>query len=318
MSTLALDPDYKKATEAFAGAVQPVFEDALSLRAYINTAIPLIGSLHPRPEGVQETKFEFQAKDGTTLNIWRFSPSATPSSAPGPAALYIHGGGMVSGSVEVWKDDIMRYVAEAGIPFFGVGYRLAPEFPFPTPVDDSYAALEWLRDHAAEQRIDPKRIALFGESAGGGIAAGVALMARDKSFAPPIAKQLLIYPMVDDRTKVGLENPMSQFLVWTDKNNTIGWSAYLGPESERAQVSPYAAPARATDVAGLPRTYIDVGGLDMFRDEDIAYAGKLAAASVDVEFHLYPGAPHGWEYGSPSIPSARRAIENRIRALRDL
>ncbi|KAK3361977.1 Alpha/Beta hydrolase protein [Lasiosphaeria ovina] len=317
------DPDFWKAFEPFAAIPRPVADDALTQRANSNATLELVFAMIPETPGVEETEFKYQTKDGKTLTMYRFTKSATTTDAKkaekppsGPAVLFVHGGGFISGSVPVFRNAITYYVAKTGIPFFAPGYRVAPENPFPGPVDDVYAGLEWLRDHAKEQDVDPARIALFGPSAGGGLAAGVTLLARDKGFTPPIAKLLLLYPMLDDRTFVPPDNLLSKFVTWTQKNNEIGWGAYLGPD--RSNVSPYAAPARATDVSGFPVTYIDCGSLDLFRDETLAFAAKLAAANIDVELHLYPGVPHGFEAPFWDTPVSQKAQEIRVWALRDL
>lgn len=320
MSNLRYDPDFVQAIAGQTGGIMPVAEDALQLRTTVNNIMGFIAARLPLDPSVQETTLNFTAKDGTTLPLYKFTPAnvaAGGQSGPRPAILFVHGGGMVAGSVALFKNDITSFAAATGIVIYGVGYRLAPEFPFPTPIEDVYASFEWLREHSAEEGIDPARIAICGASAGGGIAAGVSLMARDKGMTPPLAKQILIYPMIDDKTEVGATDPLSQFLTWTSSNNTLGWGAYLGDDKGKVSVSPYAAPARATDLSGLPRTYIDVGGLDLFRDEDIVFAAKLAAANVDVEFHLYPGLPHGWESAAPGIPVTKRAMQNRVAAMLD-
>jgi acetyl esterase/lipase len=156
----------------------------------------------------------------------------------------------------------------------------------------------------------------MGDSAGGGLAAGVCLMARDRN-GPAVAQQLLIYPMLDDRPAASAAAPL-RYLTWTYDDNLTGWGALLGEDAGSEHVSPYAAPARATDLAGLPDTYIDVGDLDIFRDEDIAYARRLSEAGVPTEFHLHPGCPHAFEALADSADVSKRAIDDRIRRLLSL
>jgi acetyl esterase/lipase len=211
---------------------------------------------------------------------------------------------------------VRQYVAEAGVPMLVVDYRIAPEHPHPTPVEDCYAALVWLADHASTLGIDPARLAVMGDSAGGGLAAGVCLLARDRG-GPAIAQQLLIYPMLDDRT-VTPDPQLLPFLTWTYDDNVTGWGALLGESAGTDVVSPYAAPARATDVSGLPDTYIDVGDLDIFRDEDITYARRLSDAGVPTELHLHSGCPHSFEALARAADVSRRAIADRVRRLRAL
>jgi len=204
----------------------------------------------------------------------------------------------------------------SGVPMLVVDYRVAPEHPHPTPVEDCYAALRWLTENASALGVDPTRIAVMGDSAGGGLAAGVSLLARDRG-GPPIAQQLLIYPMLDDRTRTP-DPQLVPFLTWTYDDNVTGWAALLGDSAGIDAVSPYAAPARATDVSGLPDTYIDVGELDIFRDEDIAYARRLSDAGVPTELHLHPGCPHAFEALARGADIAQRAIGDRVRRLRAL
>jgi acetyl esterase/lipase len=174
--------------------------------------------------------------------------------------------------------------------------------------------LEWVHDHALEFQVDPARIGIFGESAGGGLAAATAIMARDRKLNPPLAKQILVYPMLDDRNKkdFGIYNDL---VTWKQEDNVTGWSAMLGDRVGADDVEPTAAPARITDASGLPPTYLDVGSFDLFVDENIAYVAKLVAANIEVEFHLYPGLPHGFELVAPGIPVTRMATENRVRAV---
>jgi acetyl esterase/lipase len=212
-----------------------------------------------------------------------------------------------------------RAVAAQGVQHFAVDYPRAPEHPAPASLEDCYAALQWLSAHARELHVDPARIVIYGVSAGGGLAAGVALMARDRGLSPPLAKQVLVYPMLDDRTHYPDDWPARPFLTFTAEDNVMSWDAYVGADKrgrEDADVSIYAAPGRAENLEGLPSTYIDVGGLDLFRDENLRFAQRLAEANVEVEFHLYPGLPHGFE--NPQTWVTTRAVENRIKAVQSV
>jgi acetyl esterase/lipase len=214
-------------------------------------------------------------------------------------------------------DSVVRgYVAASGVPMLVVDYRVAPEFPYPVPVEDCYAALLWLIDHAGELGVDPARVAVMGDSAGGGLVAGVCLLDRDRG-GPDVAQQLLIYPMLDDRSRAPVPE-LSSFLTWTYDDNVTGWSALLPDAAGTETVAPYAAPARATDLSGLPPTYIDVGDLDLFRAEDVCYASRLADAGVPTELHVHPGCPHAFDAMAPSASVTQRAIADRVRRLRSL
>jgi acetyl esterase/lipase len=216
-----------------------------------------------------------------------------PRDLVGPAAcLYsMHGGGYVIGGHDV--DDAMfdSVCPKLGIVGVSVGYRLAPETPYPGPLDDCYAGLRWTHDHAAEIGVDPARIGITGTSAGGGLCAALALLARDRGEVA-VRFQLLDCPMLDDR-QITPSSQLDDLLMWTRVSNEFGWRAYLGDRYGTDAVPGYAAPARADDLRGLPEAYVSVGGADGFRDEDIIYAMRLYEAGVPTELHVYPGAPHG-------------------------
>jgi acetyl esterase/lipase len=240
-----------------------------------------------------------------------------PRSAPGPlpALLWLHGGGHVIGRAEWASTQVKRIVAAVGCAAVSVDYRLAPEEPFPGQVEDCYAALRWLHAGAAGLGVDPARLAVGGSSAGGGLAASVALLARDRGEVP-LAFQLLIAPMLDDRTGTeGEPHPHTGEFVWRREHNRFGWGAFLGQEPGGADVSPYAAPARAERLEGLPPAFIGVGALDLFLDEDIVYAQRLIRAGVPTELHVYPGAPHGF-YTLASTQVAQAATRDYLDALR--
>ncbi|KAK3904705.1 Alpha/Beta hydrolase protein [Staphylotrichum tortipilum] len=341
VSTLRLDRDYQAATAAYAGIVPPVPNSAASLRKLNNAAITAVmrAFLCPEASSVEETILPYQSLDGTPLTLHHFRPRqseqkpAPPtarrnnnsSNNTRPAVLYLHGGGFVSGSVDAFRKDIIRYCAATGTDFFAPGYRLAPEHPYPAPLDDAYAALCHVRDRAGELGIDRARVAVMGISAGGGLAAGLALRCRTEEMAPPLRKVVLVYPMLDDRTRLVETDPLVPLVTWTDVKNMLGWRAYLGRDGLAStenlvagEVEEEAAPARAGKLDGLPPVYLDVGGLDLFKGESVRFVQRLAEASVDVEFHLYPGVPHAWEWMAPGVEVTKRAVENRVRALKDV
>ncbi|KUH93325.1 alpha/beta hydrolase [Mycobacterium sp. IS-3022] len=267
-------------------------------------------------EGVEVTRYSLRTDDGATLPLGWYR-RAGPQ--PGSAALYLHGGGMIFGLEHIGRlyDAAVRdYVAASGVPMLVVDYRIAPEHPHPQPVEDCFAALRWLAGNATTLGVEPGRIAVMGDSAGGGLAAAVCLLARDRG-GPAIAAQILIYPMLDDRPSS--PNPaLTPFLTWTYDDNATGWGALLGANAGTDSVSPYAAPARAADLSELPDTYLDVGDLDIFRNEDIAYACRLADAGVPTELHVYPGCPHAFEALARNAGISQRAISDRVRRLRSV
>ena len=299
--------------EAMADAPHPAVGDIATRRVALEAMMAETAALQPTPADVTTTDFHAVAGDGTKVLLRWY---AKDGAAPGSAALYLHGGGMILGSVTLYDAPIARYVSASGVPMLAVDYRLAPEHPDPTPVEDVYAGLRWLHDHAAELGVDPARIAVMGDSAGGGLAAGVTLLARDRG-GPAVAHQILIFPMLDDRTTTP-DPELVPFATWNYEDNATGWSALLGDRAGGPDVSPYAAPARAADLTGLPPTYLEVGQLDIFRDEDLDYARRLGASGVDVEFHLHPGVPHEFETFAWDTDVARRAVADRLRVLGSL
>ncbi|MGW4947244.1 alpha/beta hydrolase [Actinoplanes sp. NPDC004185] len=230
---------------------------------------------------------------------------------PVPAIYFIHGGGMIAGDNRFGLPEMLDLAEPLGTAVVSVEYRLAPETPHPGPVEDSYAGLRWLSEHADELGVDPGRIVVAGMSAGGGLAAGVALMARDRG-GPTIAGQLLLSPMLDDRNDSPSARQMRGIGIWDTRSNETGWNALLG-EAVRGgpEVSPYAAPARAEDLSGLPPTFIDVGSAETFRDEDVAFASRLWQAGGRSELHVWPGGFHGFDVVAPSDAISRDAIAAR-------
>ena len=220
-----------------------------------------------------------------------------------PCIYWMHGGGLILGSNVGDDPRFDRWCPRLGCVGVSVDYALAPESKYPGPLDDCYAGLQWLHAHADELGVDRKRIGIGGASAGAGLAAGLALLVRDRGELP-LAFQALIYPMIDDR-QITVSSRW-QDPVWPPNANRYGWDSYLGDLRGDA-VPCYAAAARATDLRGLPPTYISVGALDVFADEDIDYANRLRHAGVAVELHVYPGAPHGFDGLTPGTAIARRA-----------
>jgi acetyl esterase/lipase len=245
-----------------------------------------------------------------TLRIYR------PDEVAGPIGIYdVHGGGFILGDIDASHAGNVALARAVGAVVVSVEYRLAPEAPFPAPLEDVYAGLVWFAEHAADYGVDPARIAIHGISAGGGLCAGLALLARDRG-GPAIAFQYLGVPEVDDRLTTPSMTAFTDTPIWNRPNAIVSWDSYLGegvPGS--ADVSPYAAPARATDLSGLPPAYVSTMAFDPLRDEGIAYGLALLAAGVPVELHLFPGTFHG----STLIEGAaisKREITERVAVLR--
>jgi acetyl esterase/lipase len=232
-------------------------------------------------------------------------------SRPSGALLWIHGGGLVMGAPEQGHDLCSRFAEQLGLVVVGVDYRLAPDHPFPAGLEDCYAALAWLHAQAGALGVDPARIAVGGDSAGGGLAACLAQVAHDRG-GPAIRFQLLQYPMLDDRTALREDHDA---LVWTSASNRYGWSAYLGHLPRHDEPRPYASAARRTDLRGLPPTWIGVGDVDLFHRECADYAARLRAAGVPCALHLAPGMYHGAEHFVPAAPSVREFRDRMAAAL---
>lgn len=231
---------------------------------------------------------------GGPLEIYWYDPS--PGTASRPALLHVHGGGMIIGSARSMRHGPAGMAAALGMPVASVEYRLAPEHPFPAPQQDCLAALHWLAGNAKALGVDPDRIGITGESAGGGLAAATALIARDTD-GPKLAGQFLTYPMLDHRTggpDCPYRNPMTGEFVWTRPSNVFGWAALRGDYEASDARKGWFSPALADDLRGLPPTWIGTGSLDLFLDENLEYARRLTAAGVPVELHSYPGAVHAF------------------------
>jgi acetyl esterase/lipase len=288
---------------------RPAAGDWRTRRENGNAMFAVWAALQPCPKDVVTRDFSVRVRGDDILLRW----FRKRGSRPGSAALYVHGGGMLLGSVDAYDEILRRYVSASGVPLLAVDYRLPPEHPYPTPVEDCYAGLRWLAERAPELGVDPARIAIMGDSAGGGLAAATALVARDRG-GPTLAAQILVYPMLDDRnTKADPE--IARLLTWNWDDNITGWGALLGDVAGTDGVGPHASPARATDLTKLPPTYLEVGQLDIFRDEGVAYAQRLQA-HVPTELHVHPGVPHGFELIAPDADVSRRATADRLRALR--
>jgi acetyl esterase/lipase len=235
--------------------------------------------------------------------------------APVPALYYTHGGGMFGGTARDALDSVLDLAEAVGGAVVSVEYRRAPETPHPGPVEDSYAGLVWTAEHAGELGVD--RIVLIGGSAGGGIAAALALMSRDRGGPAP-AGQLLMCPMLDDRNDSPSAHQMAELAMWNRQANEVGWTALLGDARGGPDVSPYAAPARATDLSGLPPAFVDVGSADTFRDEDVDYATRIWRAGGVAELHVWPGGYHGFDGIAPHAAISQAAVAARATWLRRL
>ena len=245
------------------------------------------------------------------LGVRVYSPKS--ASKPAPGIVYIHGGGMIMGGLDGEDGTCQMMADQLGAVIASVDYRKAPENPYPAAPEDCFAAASWVFENAEKLGIDHGNIGVYGQSAGGGLTLAVAMMARDRG-GPNFAYMVPIYPMIDDRNESESSKLITDVGIWDRDGSIEAWGWYLGGQS----ADQYAAPARAKDLAGLPPAYIDVGELDMFRDEDIDFAKRLAEAGVQVEFHLWPGAYHASEVFAPEAALSQRIWSTRISAIKRL
>jgi len=299
-----LDPELRVVLEAFPAEGAVNLNDISAARAKLRKLLTAMQATLSAVEGVTSQDQLVPGPQGDpAVRVRVYQANDRPRSLP--ALLWIHGGGYVMGDIE--QDDrlMQQLVKRVGCVAVSVDYRLAPEHPFPAPVEDCYAALQWLFAHAGELGVDPSRIAIGGASGGGGLTAGLALLARDRGEVQ-VAFQLLIYPMIGDRNVTPASYAITDPRVWHRESNRLGWKAYLGRDGGGDDVSPYAAAARATDLSNLPPAYIPVGALDLFIDENIEYAQRLIQAGVPTELHVYPGAFHGFDLLAPAAAVSKQ------------
>ena len=250
------------------------------------------------------------------VRVLVYTPPGKSTATTRPAYLHMHGGGYVLGNPEINDGSNRSIAAELDCVVVSVDYRLAPETRFPGAVEDCYAALTWLDAQAEQLRVDRSRIAIGGESAGGGHAAALAILARRRGGAAQICFQLLDSPMLDDRTGSASDpHPYCGEFVWTAAGNRFGWRSLLGMEPGTAAVPPDAAPARVADLTGLPPSFILIGALDLFLEENLEYTRRLARAGVPTELHVIPGGFHGFSLAGELAPQGRECMRLRRAAL---
>lgn len=306
-----VDPELRESARRLVGAnaFPPLTLSRLTIGRTVNGPPDLAGAMVPfsetriaGPKGAPDVRLQI-------IN-------ARPRGSNRPVLLHTHGGGYVMGTASASVLSLQDICLALDCPAVSVDYRLAPETTFAGSVEDNYAALKWLHANAGSLGADPARIALIGESAGGGHAALLAIAARDRREVP-VAFQCLIYPMLDDRTgstrKVA---PGIGEILWTTQSNRFGWSSFLGVPAGSAKVPARGVPARTRDLAGLPPTFIGTGAIDLFVDEDIDYGQRLLNSGVPTEIVVVPGAFHGFDVFAPESSPARKFRTAMIEALR--
>ncbi|MFI5824253.1 alpha/beta hydrolase [Streptomyces rishiriensis] len=313
------DPELAAALELIKDMIQPglSMEDVEAARK--GPGIELLSQLDLTVGGA------FEVEDRTVpgpegspeISLLICRPTSPAPDRPRPVVYHVHGGGMVLGDKRVGVDVILDWARELDMAVVSVEYRLAPEHPHPAPVEDVYAGLLWTAEHAGELGADPERIVIAGASAGGGLTAALALLLRDRGGPRPIG-QLLMCPMLDDRNDTPSSHQMAGVGVWDRTANETGWTALLGERRGGPDVSPYAAPARAEDLSGLPPAFLDVGSAETFRDEVVAYASRIWQAGGVAELHVWPGGFHGFDGFAPQAALSKAARAAHLDWLRRL
>lgn len=296
VTTPSLTPEMIPARRQDGGVIPPVSDEELRRGGRFTTEERTVPGLDGDPD--------------ISLLICR--PTA-PAGTLG-CVYHIHGGGMVLGDNRSGILTMLDWAERYDLVVVSVEYRRAPETPHPGPVNDCYAGLRWTAAHAAELGFDPGRLLVAGGSAGGGLAAAVALMARDTG-GPALLGQVLMSPMLDDRNDTPSAVQMAGRGLWDRTANQTGWSSLLGDAAGGPDVSPYAAPARAEDLSGLPPAFIDVGSAETFRDEDVTYASRIWQAGGVAELHVWPGGFHGFDGLAPAAALSHDAVQARVRWL---
>ena len=263
----------------------------------------------PNPNVTSEDRTVPGPEGAPDISVRIYRPVNATGALPG--IYYIHGGGMILGNVEGEDPSATKICDEVGAVVVSVEYRLAPEDPHPAQAEDCYAGLVWMARNAGELGIDTERLAVYGASAGGGLTIATSMLARDRGF-PDLAFQMPIYPMIDDRNETGSSHEIVDVGIWDRAGNVEAWAWYLGD----GKPDHYFAPSRCEDLTGLPPTFIDVGTVDLFRDEDITFAMRLMQAGVPTELHVSPGAYHASENFAPEAPLSQRIWARRIDAFR--
>lgn len=313
-----LDPELARVLAGFPDGVDPAshlrdMDVVRMLRSTLDLLGVMGGSL-PTDDRVTVEDRSIPGPDPDTEIPLRIYAPVAANGGAAPALVFFHGGAFVIGDRYTEELRCLRYAAEARCVVVSVDYRLAPEHPFPAAVEDCYAGLEWTVSHASELDVDSRRVGVAGSSAGGALAAAIALMARDRG-GPDLVVQILNYPVIDDRMQSPSMRAFDATPLWTSGATADMWQHYLGDPEGRGDVSVYAAPGRAEDLSGLPPAYVLTAELDPLRDEGIDYACRLMAAGVPTELHTVAGACHGFDIIAAQGALGQRAIEEQVRAL---
>lgn len=279
--------------------------------------IQLLISLMPAPKAPEDVSIKNikidNWNDNSKIRLRIYRPENTANTAP--VLIWMHGGGYIIGKPEMEDNVCIQFVRELGIHIVSVDYRLAPKHPFPAGLEDCYSALMWAKHNSEQYGFDATRIAIGGTSAGGGLAAALAQLAYDRKEVTPIF-QLLTYPMLDDRTVLRADIDDSNSPTWSQKNNRFGWESYLGRECGAKELPAHSVPARRKDLSGLPPAWIGVGTLDVFYEENKAYAQRLKEAGIECDLNIVEGAFHGFDVFDQKLSIVQEFRKAQINALR--
>ncbi len=309
-----LDPELKKPVKVMQQSPPMSFDDIPAARTASKQMMASMKMQMPSFPNIT-TKDVFIPGTGgqPDVRVKIYRPKRRPR--PLPALLWIHGGGYIFGDIDQESLIANQLTLAGDCTLVSVDYRLAPENPYPAPLEDCYTALKWLFTNADNLKVDRSRIGIGGASAGGGLAAGLALLSRDRAEVN-IIFQLLVYPMINDCNTAPASDTLPDTILWTREANLAGWRSYLGCKPGGEDISCYAAASRATQLKGLPLAYITVGDLDLFAGEDVDYARKLIASGVPTELHVYPGGCHAFDMLAPNADISRRFTVDMHRALK--
>jgi acetyl esterase/lipase len=315
--SLSMDPEVHQSLlqiRTLMGSVErPPRGDWKTRRIQGEAMFAACAKLQPLPTDVTTHDARAASFDGAEIRLRVYTKER---SQPGSGVLYLHGGGMVLGNVDVYDAILRRLASQSGVPIIGVDYRLPPHHPHPAPIEDCFAALRWLEENADALGIDRSRIAVMGDSAGGTLAAALALLTRDRK-GPKLALQILVYPMLDN-LNTAIDTELVPWLAVDWDDSLTAWDVLLGDQANGHDISPYASPSRAESLHTLPPAFIQAYGLDLFCAEAVEYAHRLLLAHCDVELHVIPGVQHGFELFVPEAAVSKRVVAERVRVLQSL
>jgi hypothetical protein len=312
-----IDPESRAPLKAFLATFPGGFNaiaDIVERRAAIDSFYTAASNTESDEEGLSiQTSFVPSRDEGRSIEVRSYVPKSNTAKKTNPGLIFIHGGGMVMGNLDIGHENCKMFATRLGLSVFSINYRKAPESPYPAALEDCLDVTNWIKDNFQDLNTDLKNVGLYGGSAGGGLVLATALAARDAGTSY-FKYMMPIYPMIDDSCSTQSAKEFTDIGIWDRRANIEAWDWYLGKQVPDS----YAAPFRATDLRNLPSCYSDVGELDLFRDENIIFFQRLVQSGVATEFHMYPGAFHGSENIAPESSLSKKIWERRIEAISKL